>query len=539
MVYKPRFTSMPLEYLQDGSSANYSAMNVSSGSSSSSNTTTVTLNGTNLSPAPVIDIDISHNFSGAGSDTYSVTRITLTGKILGGASSGSTGGAAGIFLNAGIDYNSNATLVINVCGTTKTWRNCKVSDVSYNRTQDNWAQSADYTITLETYGGSSAASSGASSGTSISSGSGGTIISASDSWSFEPIEDSFGSSYSYSASNTSSGTNLGPVNPGSSGSTWSTGSTRIRGSHRVSARAVNVANPSRAYITAKNWVCGKISSSSSSSGSSSGSNSAPSGYYNYYISTNYDIQEGSYEAIENWIEASEPYITEMSIEVSSDTSSVTTVRVQGQVQGLASGGNPTCTDHISGGNLYDNAVSGFGGTNYYAIANSFVSSTLNSSLVSSTVGHDVAKGIISYSYEYNDRPFFLSVTGTGIVLLSESVNLTDNRSADVFSENFVIGRNAGPVIQDLGTNTSPKRDLSVEAVVASKSGSLTFAVPSDLISAVDNLVREVHPTGATLGATFAKVSSDSTSWSPSEGRYSRSISWTHQKCNTGTTNTQN
>lgn len=508
MVYKPKFTSMPFRFAQ-GIGEDNVYYTLSSGSSSGS--TSVSVCGSTLSPAPSVDIETTNNFTGAGDGLYTVTRITLTGKT--------TGTAASIFGSTGSNYITPCTLTINVCGTSKTWNNCRVVSVSDNRNDNYWVRYADYTIVLENYEGAS------SSGTGGSSGSSGTghLLSTSETWTYEPVEDSFGSRYTYSSTNSTGGTNLGPVNPGSSSGSWST-STRTRVSHRVSARAINIASPSSAWQDAKDWVCGKVGGSSGSSGSSN--------KYNHYISINYDVEEGSYEATEQWIESSASYIEDMTLEVSTDTSSVTTVRVQGSIQGLASGTNPSCTTGISGGNLYGAARAAYSSTNFYSLASSLISSSsgssgisLNASPVSTTEGHDIAKGVISYSYEYNTRPFFLGITNA----LSENVSITDSNSADVFSEVFVIGRSAGPVIQDLGTKTSAKRDVSIEFTVPA-SGSLTGGAPEK--NKVNNIVSTLHPTGINSSAV-AKVSSDTETWSPTEGRFSRNISWTYQFCSSG------
>lgn len=171
-------------------------------------------------------------------------------------------------------------------------------------------------------------------------------------------------------------------------------------------------------------------------------------------------------------------------------------------------------------------------------------SLLNTIPVSTTEGHDPRKGTISYSYEYNNRLKLVS----GVI--AETISITENGPTDVFSEAFVIGRQLGPVLQSLGTKTSTKKDLTIEVTVVPPS-SIAGLIMTDsqcplftggaVYKHIQGIVDGLKPFGARANAYFGSlqrgeqtgqvfVSQDNHSWNPTEGRYSRSVSWVYQQC---------
>lgn len=518
MVYKPKY-SKPAKDLHDVDIQNTALSTTSS---------YVTYNGSSIGGYPKVDIDHNHQFSGNGSDLGTITRITVTGKNVGSPP------------GYGYDFTSGYDLEISLCGVKKKYKDCKVADVSFNRTEDNWSNTVDYTVVFESYGGVSSGSSG-------SSGSGGNnslIVSVTDNWSAEPLEDSFYSSYTYGSTGSN---NLGPTP--STSNTWSNAGPRYRITHRTSAKAVNPRSPDLAWRAAKKWVCGRTRNQ--------GAYYSGNKIYNHIASISYDPVEGSYERTDTWVETSGgKQYSDLTIEKSTDSTGLETIRLQGQEQALFAGyygGTPdTCTgsgsdissgssgsrDSSGSANLYSNVS--FNSANLYRIANSIASSgvTINRLPVSESVSHDVGKGLISYSYEYNDRAFYICTNSSGACkhVRSENVNITDTGDTiPVFSENFVIGRTLGPVIQDLGTNQSFKKDVTVELSVAAGKGTLN-GPPGNLGSKVSNVIKKLAPFYSSGGNNidgFNMKTADNTTWLPTEGRYSRSVSWTYQYCSSG------
>lgn len=173
-------------------------------------------------------------------------------------------------------------------------------------------------------------------------------------------------------------------------------------------------------------------------------------------------------------------------------------------------------------------------------------SLLNAIPVSTTEGHDPRKGTISYSYEFNNK--FNLITG----VISENITLNETGPTDVFSEAFVIGRRLGPVIQSLGTKTATRKDLTIEVVVVPPSSIEGLIMTNNqcplftggsVYSRIQGIVDGLKPFGARTNTYFGSLargqlpgqvylSQDNHSWNPTEGRYSRSVSWVYQQCST-------
>ena len=78
-----------------------------------------------------------------------------------------------------------------------------------------------------------------------------------------------------------------------------------------------------------------------------------------------------------------------------------------------------------------------------------------------TITRNPVEGTINYSLSFS--------TGAGSCfdcVLDEQVSVNDTHPNHVFAETAVLGRRLGPVLQDINTQTSWKRQLSVELVVS-------------------------------------------------------------------------
>ena len=172
---------------------------------------------------------------------------------------------------------------------------------------------------------------------------------------------------------------------------------------------------------------------------------------------------------------------------------------------------------------------------------------LNPIPISTSETLDPKKGSISYSYEFSNK--LSAISGA----ISESVTVNDTGPTDVLAEVFVLGRQLGPVLQNLGSKTTTTRDISIDLTVMPPTGFNGFFMTQaacplykggtiyNLVSAMVSGLRPFGPRDAsvfpggtrdalTRGQVF--VRRDDESWNPSEGRYSRSISWAYQQCNT-------
>ena len=176
-----------------------------------------------------------------------------------------------------------------------------------------------------------------------------------------------------------------------------------------------------------------------------------------------------------------------------------------------------------------------------------------------TEGHDPKRGIITYSYEYTNSMKLI----TGV--LSENISITNDAPTDVFSETQIIGRQLGPIL-NLSGKTSARKSVSIEVIVA-KPARVEEMWPSNIecplwtggyvYNTIGRIIEGVKPFGladardnnlwggqyvvnpgssltpksrSQLRPGIVYVSSDQESWNPTNGRYSRSVSWTYQQC---------
>ena len=601
-------------------------------------------------PVPFVDISHSVLRNGAGAVEGHVTRIDITGKIVKNgvdphvvpAGSGIGPVMSGIIGLRDLFSKSNFGHLQIKCGVTNTLFDAsgvKVLDMSFNKSDDNWLFTADYSINLEYY-----QPSGLSAGYYVQS--------TNDSWSIEPLEEATYVNFSQTVSQKgetnnpkllpNAPSNNNPV-PGGYGGGGPVGTNilnvvnipQYRISHRVSAVGIpsgsGVGISNMAYLEAKKWVEFRLSTAFYQASPSSGlgsflNNSNPSltdlgtanmFLYNHLRSTNFSVSEGSYEINDTWLAMPSgiPYVEDYSIDASTDEKFMKTVRVQGQIKGLnitpfaVMSGSPSYTIpdssgkiNLSGGNQllatatmpthpvldllssnstvtstypnkYQNALSGWiydikpyayrraslamrspdrAGNTYTNPANTTTppnnpfyceENLLNPNPTSTTEGHDPRKGIISYSVEYTNKLNLIS----GV--LSENIGISDTGPADVFGESFIIGRRLGPILQSLNAKTSARKDVSIDITVVPPSSAANLTMTSSgcpmytggtIYTSINNLIEALRPFGARTSNFFGTVrtsapgqvfvSQDNQSWNPSDGRYSRNVSWVYQQC---------
>ena len=159
--------------------------------------------------------------------------------------------------------------------------------------------------------------------------------------------------------------------------------------------------------------------------------------------------------------------------------------------------------------------------------------------------HDPRKGTITYTCEFSNRFTYLS----GV--LSETIRISDNGPADVINEAFVLGRRLGPALQNLGSRTSSKKDISIDITVVPPMRIAGFVLNNKecpiytggpLFSGISGLISSFKPfsltrlgsvfgnTGSVNGGGTAYLAADSSTWDPIQGRYTRNISWIYQHC---------
>lgn len=171
---------------------------------------------------------------------------------------------------------------------------------------------------------------------------------------------------------------------------------------------------------------------------------------------------------------------------------------------------------------------------------------LNFIPISTSETHNPRKGTIDYSYTFHNK--FNVIQG----VLFENIAVNDTGPTDVINEAFVLGRALGPVLQNLGTRTSSKKSVVIEVGVVPPTAIKDFFLTADgcplytggsIYNGIQSLVNGFAPFGPRNSPIFdptrsqmpgqVYISEDNHSWNPTEGRFSRSVSWVYQHCTNG------
>jgi len=257
---------------------------------------------------------------------------------------------------------------------------------------------------------------------------------------------------------------------------------------------------------------------------------------------------GSIELTESWIVIGTsgvsgnliPCKEDFSVNISKSlTEPKTSVSIEGQIRGYETRSFtgeqlPTNTTVTA----YSNAALGFSSVNsrlfprvqYFfeqdvALGTGPAPAPLNPVPANRTVGHQLNKGIITYNIEYDNRPCSF-IEGS----LTENITINDTNPTDVFASLAVLGRKQGPILQDIGTVTSPVREINFEVTMPTPTScSLEGLDQYNPESSVAGLLCDMR---ASLNSSFQNVytSNDNSTWNPLTGRYSRTVAWTLSQC---------
>jgi hypothetical protein len=594
--------------------------------------------GSIVGPEPLVDISKTFNANSNNTVESITNQIDLTGKILSTTkaaidTNGSTG-ISGIILsikkledlfscsNGLFEIKCNNETMYSISGV-------RVTNLSVNKSENNWTQTADYTIGLEFL-------------TAVSGSD--NVSDRSESWTIEPQDDISYINDIYRVSSKPErppgygafSPNLGIIDALNGIGTMSssfvdiTSIPQFRISRRLSARGIpipsstgclsldeSIAQNNRSYLYAKTWVEKQLKKPFGGTDPSAGSpyfpNSSGTYLYNHARTTSIDIYNGTYEVNDSWLAMPEKigYIETFNIERSTSAEYVTTVRVAGSLQGLIetpksimdgtsgimpSGSgldNPislkfseyvgenssetTLPNNIASRKTkYDSAKDGWlqkvkpmlyrraslainsydRTTQYNDInpvpqnthPNYSAENTLNVVPASTSESHDPNRGTINYSYEFNNKTNMLASVWNGV--LSENISVTVDSPTDNTTETQVIGRQLGPIITTNGKTTA-RKSISVEVVIVPPSSpresiqtdpSCPLYRNNPLWQNINLIIEGHRPFGNRTNALFQNsisqpygttfTQSDSETWTPSQGRYSRSVTWIFQQCTT-------
>jgi hypothetical protein len=163
----------------------------------------------------------------------------------------------------------------------------------------------------------------------------------------------------------------------------------------------------------------------------------------------------------------------------------------------------------------------FGGTLASNISGASTSVLNTGNPTSVSYSYNIKEGTINYSLTYNNSPANC-VDG----VLSEVISNTKNIGVPVIASHTVLGRAAGPILQDIGTKTANTWDLSIEAVIVPPTG----CVAATSFTYTPNYGAVVSGIESGFGSNTYFKTADTESFDSKTGRYTRSVSWIYTEC---------
>tara|TARA_B100001564_G_scaffold360000_1_gene384646 strand:+ start:1943 stop:3727 length:1785 start_codon:yes stop_codon:yes gene_type:complete len=282
---------------------------------------------------------------------------------------------------------------------------------------------------------------------------------------------------------------------------------------------------------------------------------------NHFRNENIDKANGTISVSDTWLLCSgtafENY--ESSIESTIDSPFVS-VTLNGSIKGIssirASGeyyGGPKGGD-AGLAKPYENAIKkyntvtnngAFGASSFlYKRANSVVEPGLNPQPKSIALSEDKAKGELTYSIGFDNRPQNYIAEA-----VYENVVVDDTYPGDLYALIPVVGRPTGPVLQYIGGRTEYRRSVSLELVFdwtdlssdtsARKRFILSKPTLNDPVrSQINTLLKDVSPMSEpNLRKCFLNPPQEN--WSPKEGRYTLNLSWVYELSDAGSDSLSN
>jgi hypothetical protein len=238
---------------------------------------------------------------------------------------------------------------------------------------------------------------------------------------------------------------------------------------------------------------------------------------------------GGYSVTESWILASgkaiEDFTVEVTIEGLDDGLNYRKVSIQGNIEGLEvrdSNYNIPEGSFVAS-TKFTNALDKFNtvtNIDLLARAQAYSNTQLNPLPINKTVGKNPVTGTISYNAEFDNRPGNIIEDSFGRKSTSESISILDQNQADIIASIFVLGRGAGPVLQNLNTKTAKERELSIEVQMATSGYNEIITNRKPIY---DNVITIAEP----VASQVYRVA-DTETWDMKKGRGTRTIRWTYE-----------
>ncbi len=499
---------------------------------------TVSYNGQKIIPAPFVNIGKEYSRTGDGHLVGSNFVLTLTGKLL--PNKGSPYGSGGFWILSGypddeVPNDKHGTLLTKYAALKNLFAEegkslefqardgsvplrCYPRMRSFNVPEGIWVDYIDYNIVLEAAELFSADSSedfylqnGFFGSPPPNSGDRYFLQSVNESWSLEE----------------SDAQNL--ANPHG-----------YRVVHNLGAVGKEVYGPEGTFGTgweqARKWVHQRMGIAADFVYSTSGLN-IPTYFnsYNYTRSESTDEYAGSYSVNESWILSSGSATEDFTVSLNKKLSdALTTVSINGKIDGLevkSSGYIVTSIKRDTAEAKFNELYNGYPNNIFLTRAMTYSGqSGLNTIPVSYSLGRSPIGGTISYTFEYNTRPANYIPNS-----LYEEFNISCGNPTDVYGSIPVLGRAAGPVLQDMNTVSESTITFTCNVVMPTYSGTLspltTLGMTDMLASSPRSGVNAVFSSfynslANTYGQLFKKE--DNEQWNPFNGQYQRTVSYVRQ-----------
>ena len=495
--------------------------------------TTMTYGAYSFSPVPLMQISIENQKTRDGTLLGQTFRVTLDGTVtpLPGAGSYISVDALQDSLITGLAGDGRRFYV--TCGESDILDVYpRINAISFEPTSDNWVNTADYTVELEF-------DCNAPSGTPP------YVHEASEEWVLEFAEDRGFFSSDLSTVTTKHINNYYALDA-SPYVFRMTHSLSAVGKSHYSGPGVSGSLDRAGWREAQAYVLDRLGSDNTVLHASGvvNLNVNQFQYYNHFRNQQINELDGSFGVTESWVVINpsgsgvpgnvlENFNTEVRKSYDSD---LTTVTINGNIEGLATidyGTGVAATGFNISESKYGAAQSGWATIQKrllpraQLISQSLTTRPLNSGVRTTAIAHNPIQGTIAYNYEYDDRPSNC-ITGA----LFESITVVDTYPTDVFSSLTILGRAAGPILQDIGTVTAPSRNVSIEAIMSIGSGcSITQLLANKPTTQVEALLCAFE---ADLSGTYDTLflQNDNENWNPKTGQYSRNVTWTYTNCTT-------
>lgn len=152
-----------------------------------------------------------------------------------------------------------------------------------------------------------------------------------------------------------------------------------------------------------------------------------------------------------------------------------------------------------------------------------------------TLGENAKEGTINYDITYKLQENGIKITTTGTsCILSQTINVDISNPVQVFASQSILGRAAGPLLQDLGTKTAGTVTVTVETVsppptsLSSASEAYKFFPQGEAETFAQNYVNNVSFADGAYNQSFK--TRDEESYGITEGRYTRILQYTYGSC---------